>query len=132
MGTWYVNLAGRDADQQVVSLHEDSFKLRRNTKVSANATPEPVERGEEVRVAGHVRKLTLKLQYVDFRDAVVRIYFQRAGRTTKTFMGKTHTNRDGRFTKSFTAQRSGRWYAYFPGSIAHTNRWSAADLVRLG
>ena len=131
IGTWYIDVSAQDSDGTVSSVRETSMKLRRNTRVSADAAPEPVERGAGLRVRGRVFKLTAKMEYVAYRDAVVRVYFKRAGQTTKVLKGKTRTDSRGRYAMSFTAKRSGTWYAYFPGSFANTSRWSTGDLVRI-
>ena len=132
LGTWYVDVTASDSDGSVSSVREASMTLRRNTRVSADARPEPVDRNGTLRVQGRVTKLTTKLEYVAYRDAVVRVYFKRAGTTTKVLKGKTRTDSRGRYAMSFTARRSGTWYAYLPGSFANSSRWSTGDLVRIG
>ena len=131
-GTWYLDVRVSDSDGSVTNVREASMKLRRNTRVSADARPEPVERNGTLRVQGRVTKLTAKLEYVAYRDAVVRVYFKRAGTTTKVLKGKTRTNSRGRYSMAVTARRAGTWYAYFPGSFANTSRWSTGDVVRIG
>lgn len=132
IGTWYLDVTANDYDGQATSVREASMRLRRNTRVSLDARPEPVERGATLRVRGHVSKLTAKLVYADFGGAVVRVYFQRAGGSRKVLVTRTRTDRDGRYFVAVIARRPGRWYAYFPGNFANTSRWSRGDLVRIG
>lgn len=129
VGRWQVNVRGEDSDQQVVNLREDSFKLRRDTRLTVNASPEPAHQGSDIRVAGHLSRLKVNLKYADFRNRRIRIYFKPAGSQAKKLMGKTRTDRNGRFVKTFAAKRSGKWFAYFPGSLENTNRWSRPDRV---
>jgi len=131
IGTWYLDVTASDNDGQVSSVREASLRLRRNTRVSLDARPEPVDRGAALRVSGHMSKLTAKLVYLDFRDAVVRIYFRRVGSSTKVLVTRTRTDDDGRYSVAVSARRAGRWYAYYPGSFPNTSRWSPSDLVRV-
>ena len=73
-------------------------------------------------MSGRLQRLTFALDYVNWRHTDVRIYFQRAGRTTRNLVGIARTGRDGRYHATFTARRTGRWYAYFPGTTANTSK----------
>ena len=129
LGTWTLSVRGTDADQQVNSAGERSFTLKRATRLRADATPEPVTRGDRVTVAGRLRRLNAELELRPMGDRVVRVYFQREGSATKRLVGRTQTNRRGRFHETFEARRSGRWFVYFPGTQHYASRWSAGDRV---
>jgi hypothetical protein len=129
VGTWSVDVTARSSNEQVTNVGVDTFRLRRNTLLSAHAKPDSVSRGSTIRVSGRLQRLTLGLDYVNWRHQDVRIYFQRAGRTARNWVGTARTGRDGRYHATFTAHRTGRWYAYFPGTTANTSKFSAGHRV---
>jgi len=60
-----------------------------------------------------------------------RLYFQRDGSATKRLMGRTQTDRRGRFLATFAERRSGRWLVFFAGTPHYVSRWSTGDRVWL-
>jgi hypothetical protein len=129
LGTWTLSVRGTDADQQVNSAGERIFTLKRATRLRADASPEPVTRGDRVTVAGRLQRLTADLDFRPMSGRVVRVYFQREGSATKRLVGRTQTDRRGGFHARFEARRSGRWLVYFPGTPHYASRWSAGDRV---
>jgi hypothetical protein len=129
VGTYSVDVTAQAYSGPVTNVGVDTFRLRRNTLLSERARPGTVSRGGTIRLSGHLQRLTLGLDYVNWRHKDVRIYFQRAGRTTRTWVGTARTGRDGRFHTTVTAHHTGRWYAYFPGTTANTSRFSSGHRV---
>jgi hypothetical protein len=128
VGTWAVDVTAISG-LIVTNVGVDTFRLRRDTQVRADARPDPVRRDGSIRVSGRLQRLTLGLDYVNWRNKDVRIYFQRAGRTARNWVGMARTGADGRFHATFTAHHTGRWYAYFPGTTANTSKFSAGQRV---
>ncbi|MER5488523.1 hypothetical protein ABT024_35640 [Streptomyces sp. NPDC002812] len=93
-----------------------------------NAAPEPVRTGRPHTLTGRLSRLApvvkpMAGQRIDY-------YFRPAGSTAWTHMGGSVTAADGTFRKSFTATRTGSWYArYEHPDAAHFAAASRVDEV---
>lgn len=137
VGRWYVNVTVTTSTgyypytvTQTRNVRVESFLVRRDTKVTELASPRPVQRGGDLRLTGHVARLSVGLKWLDWRQKTVRIYFRPAGSDTRRLVTKTSTNRDGRYRAVVTAHRTGRWFAKVAGTSEYTVKWSAGVRVR--
>ncbi|MET9856263.1 hypothetical protein ABZY57_25385 [Streptomyces sp. NPDC006450] len=76
-----------------------------------NATPEPARKGAPITITG---KLTHRTpDWKPFAGQRIDYYYRPAGSTVWKQMGTSTTAADGTFKKSFTATRTGSWYARY-------------------
>ncbi|MCX5406396.1 hypothetical protein OHA37_21285 [Streptomyces sp. NBC_00335] len=76
-----------------------------------NAAPEPVKKGQLIKVTG-------KLNHADptwkpYAGQTINYFFKPAGSTGYKVMGTSKTATDGTFTRSFKADVTGTWYAWY-------------------
>jgi len=100
-----------------------NISLKRPSKLTFNASPEPVKKGKKVTAAG-----TLKIDGKAYANLPVVIYFKASGSKTWTVKGTAKTTSKGAFSRKFVATKSGTWKAVYAGS---TTRQAAgtADAV---
>ncbi|MDD9377034.1 hypothetical protein M8Z33_10205 [Streptomyces sp. ZAF1911] len=85
---------------------------RTNTAIPEfNAAPEPAAKGKPINVTGKLNHAAPT--WKPFAGQTVVYYFRPTGSTTWTEMGSSKTAADGTFRKSFTATRTGSWYASY-------------------
>ncbi len=129
-GTWYV-AAQVDADDGgfLTSEKAGSFLLRRYSKLTVNATPEPVAKGGTVTVSGALTRANWETRnYTGFTDQSVKLQF----RTTSGSYGdvKTVTSGTGGAVKTTTtASVDGCWRWYFAGTTTTPLVAAAGDCV---
>lgn len=112
------------------------FYVRGNVRLTRNASPEPVRKGRTLKVTGRLKGFNgeeYRPRYLPAPSGVpIKVYFtpgKHGG--TKKYVGKATTNAKGYYAKSFTAKRSGRWYAKYRGSDYYTVKMTGGDYVRV-
>jgi hypothetical protein len=109
-----------------------AFRVKRNTRLTANAKPEPVRKGRTLTVTGRLTQLTaygIDGDYVGFRGQRVAVYFKKKGSAKWVFKGYAKTSAKGVYTKKFKAKADGSWQARFAGNGSYKNVISTADYV---
>ncbi|GGN11159.1 hypothetical protein FHR83_003406 [Actinoplanes campanulatus] len=99
--------------------------LKRPSKLTLNATPEPVVKGKKITARGVLT--------VDGKVVVgvpVKIYFRAYGAKSYTYKGAARTNAKGVYGTRFTAARSGVWKVVYAGGPAR-NPAAAVDAVKV-
>jgi len=100
-----------------------NISLKRPSKLTFNASPEPVKKGKKVTAAG-----TLKIDGKAYANLPVVIYFKASGSKTWTVKGTAKTTSKGAFSRKFVATKSGTWKAAYAGSTTRQAA-SKADAV---
>ncbi|BCJ43436.1 hypothetical protein GCM10010168_42540 [Actinoplanes ianthinogenes] len=121
----YGALVPTSGDAEFTNVITKAISLKRPSKVTLNAAPEPVVKGKKLTAAG-VLKSDGKL----LAKTSVKIYFKPAGKTTWAYKGTAVTNAKGAFSKKFTATRTGTWKVVYAGTGTR-NTASATDAVKV-
>lgn len=108
-----------------------SFYVKRGTRLTANAGPEPIKKGRTLKVTGKLTRLnsTYPFKYVGYKGQRVYIYFKRKGTKKWVLKGYATTNKKGVYLKKFKARHDGYWCARFKGTTLHTPVLSSGDYV---
>lgn len=130
-GTYRADVYGAVADTDDHSDIEFTNKvtktisLKRPSKLTLNAAPEPVVKGKKLTAKG-----TLKVDGKALAGLKVKIYFKPAGATAFVYKGVATTNAKGVYSKAFTATKTGTWKAVYAGGAARDTA-SASDAVKV-
>lgn len=99
-----------------------------DTRVTANAKPEPVAKNRTITVTGTLKYQNGGRWVPTPRTKVLTVVFDPAGSDGPRRVGTVRTERNGSYSKNFTATRSGKWTVKFAGDSFY-QRASAADAV---
>ncbi len=105
------------------------FYVKRNTIMPVfNAYPEHVRQGSAIRVHGRLVKLWPDFGYVGYRGKTIDVYFKPIGGDW-TLQGSATTDRNGDWSRNFTASADGTWQARFKGTSNYHRERSRYDYV---
>ncbi|WP_244162898.1 hypothetical protein [Streptomyces bungoensis] len=133
-GVWQVDATVKANDGDYwISDDIAEFKTKRASRLTTDASPEPVAKGGRLTVSGRLTRANWEdLEYHGFTGQDVRLQFKAAGaahyRTVKT----VRTGDAGKLSTEVTATSAGSWRWYFPGTTTTARVVSAGDSVRLG
>lgn len=115
--------------------YSDTFSFKRNTYLSANATPEPVRKGSYVTVKGTLRYWNPDYRYGDgairpLTGRTVKIYFDPSGSKGPVYKGSAKTSSKGTYAKKLKQSTSGTWIVKYAGSSTLVAK-QAKDSVKI-
>ncbi|MET8944545.1 hypothetical protein ABZX30_13405 [Streptomyces sp. NPDC004542] len=132
-GLWQVNatVKANDGDYWIADDIAE-FKMKRASRLTTDASPEPVAKGAKLTVSGKLTRANWEdLKYHGFTAQDVKLQFKAAGaghyRTLKT----VRTGDAGKLSTKVTANSAGSWRWYFPGTTTTARVVSAGDAVNL-
>jgi hypothetical protein len=133
-GTWYVE-AWVDANDEDYVWKEKagSFKFLRAAKLTANASPEPVQKGKTITVTGKLTRADWEAyplpKFVNLANQSVKLQFRKKSSSTYTTVKTIKSNSLGNLSTTVKASVDGYYrYVYAGiGSTAAVN--SAGDLI---
>ncbi|MBG0560840.1 hypothetical protein [Actinoplanes aureus] len=99
--------------------------LKRPSKLTLDASPEPVVKGQTLTATG-----ALAIDGKALANAKVKIYFKAKGASSYKFKGTAVTDAAGSYTKQFTATKNGTWKAVFAGSNSR-DKAAAVDVIKV-
>ncbi|WP_327707836.1 hypothetical protein OG912_01800 [Streptomyces sp. NBC_00464] len=130
-GTWrtaaQVFLAGdaHDTDDKALPL-----QVKRATRVTVNASPEPVARGKTITVTGLVTRANWDTHtYQGYGGRTVSLQFKAAGASSYTTVKKAMSNRTGTLRTTVKATGSGTWRWTYYGNPTSGAKSSTGDQV---
>jgi hypothetical protein len=124
-GTWYVDawIDANDGDF-VWKEKAGSFKFQRAGKVTANASPEPVQKGKTLTVTGKLSRANWEtLKYAGYSGQSVKLQYRKSGSSTYTTLKTVTSNSYGDLKTTVTASADG----YYRYSFAGTTTTAAAN-----
>lgn len=101
---------------------------RYDTNVTTNAKPEPVAKDRTITVAGTLKYKKDGRWRATPTTKILTVVFDPSGTAGPRKVGTLRTDRDGSYSKNFTATRSGTWTVKFAGN-EFLQPDSAADAV---
>ncbi|GII98135.1 hypothetical protein CLV28_1436 [Sediminihabitans luteus] len=124
-GTWIVKYAG--ASNLTSDRATDYVAARYPTRLTVNASPEPVAIGGTVTVAGHL-KYTKHGRLIAPTPKTVSVYFDPAGSAGAVRVGSVRTTSSGAYSFKHSQSRSGTWIVKYAGASNLTSD-RASDYV---
>ncbi|MFC7841981.1 calcium-binding protein [Streptomyces sp. NPDC001046] len=124
-GTWYVGawVDGDDGDF-VWKEKAGSFQFQRASRLTVNASPEPVVKGKTITVTGKLSRANWEtLKYAGYTNQSVKLQFRKAGSSTYTTLKTITSNSTGELKTTVTASTDG----YFRYSFAGTTTTPAVN-----
>ncbi|MFE0730565.1 hypothetical protein ACFW2X_20395 [Streptomyces antibioticus] len=130
-GTWktaaQVFLLGNAQDVDDVNL---PLQVKRATRVTVNASPEPVAAGKTLTVAGRVTRANWNTHtYQGYAGRTVSLQFKAAGASSYTTVKKVTSSGTGALKTTVKATKPGRWRWTYYGNSTSGAKSSAGDYV---
>ncbi|MFI6320510.1 hypothetical protein ACIBG8_23450 [Nonomuraea sp. NPDC050556] len=119
-------IEARDVDGRVATTDPRRLEVQLATKLTFDASPEPVRKGGKLHARG-----TLRAGYVDLAGRQVKIQFARSGSSTYRTMATVTMTALGGFDRVLKAKDDGRWRAVYTGTSAYASAVSAGDYVNV-
>jgi hypothetical protein len=132
-GVWQVNATVKANDGDYwISDHIAEFKMKRASKLTTNAAPEPVAKGAQLTVTGKLSRANWEdLKYHGFAGQEVKLQFRKSGAAHYSTVKIVKTGDVGKLSTKVTATAAGSWRWYFPGTTTTARVVSAGDAVTL-
>ncbi|NYV78357.1 hypothetical protein [Streptomyces sp. UH6] len=116
---------GADTDDEGLTVH-----VKRNSRLTVNASPEPVTKGKSITVTGKVTRADWETRkYVSYGGRLVSLQFKPAGSTSYTTVKKVYANSSGDLRTTVTASRTGTWRWVYHGNTTTGPSTSSGDNV---
>ncbi|MFF7357515.1 DUF5707 domain-containing protein [Streptomyces filipinensis] len=132
-GTWhayaiaYGHSSGSVTDGYAASLH-----IKRNTTLTANASPEPVAHGRTITVKGALSRADWETHaYAGLSNVSVKLQFRKSGTSTYTTLKTVTSGSGGAVTATTTATSDGYYRFSYAGTTATDAATSASDFVNV-
>lgn len=117
-------VASSSSFSQYVEVREVPKAAKKASKLTFNASPEPVKKGRTMTAAG-----TLKRGTRSMANTVVKLQFHKPGKSYYT-VTTTRTNASGRFSRGVSTVRgTGTWRAVYGGNSTTKSSVSSGDYV---
>ncbi|MET7288271.1 hypothetical protein [Streptomyces sp. NPDC005573] len=132
-GGWQVNatVKANDGDYWIYDSIA-RFEVKRASKLTTDASPEPVRKGAGLTVTGKLSRANWEdLKYHGFTGQQVRLQFRAAGAAHYHTVRTVKTGDAGKLSTKVTADSAGSWRWYFPGTTTTSRVVSAGDAVKL-
>ncbi|MEU6349071.1 hypothetical protein ABZ896_07065 [Streptomyces sp. NPDC047072] len=130
-GTW--KSAGRvflPGDAQDIDNLNLPLQLKRATRVTANASPEPVAAGKTITVTGRVTRANWNTHtYQGYAGRTVSLQFKAAGASSYTTVKKVTSSSTGALKTTVKATGSGTWRWTYYGNSTSGAKSSTGDYV---
>lgn len=130
-GAWRVGAevhfkgGGGDVDDKGLTIH-----VKRNSRLTVNASPEPVAKGRTITVTGKVTRANWETRkYGSYGDRLVSLQFKPAGTTSYTTVKKVHANGSGNLKTTVKASKTGTWRWVYYGNTTTGPSKSSGDHV---
>ncbi|MEU9657418.1 hypothetical protein [Streptomyces chartreusis] len=130
-GVWQVNatVKAKDGDYWI-SDHIAEFKMKRASKLTTDAAPEPVAKGATLTVTGKLSRANWEdLKYHGYARQDVKLQFKKAGAAGYSTVKTVKTGDTGQLSTKVTATSAGSWRWYFPGTTTTARVVSTGDAV---
>ncbi|MCT7355891.1 calcium-binding protein [Streptomyces sp. 15-116A] len=130
-GTWRLStlVSAHDYDY----IHRDSattFKVQRYSKLTVNASPEPVTKGRTITVTGKLSRANWEdHQYHGYTNQPVKLQFRKKGSSTYTTVKTLTTNSTGNLSATVKATTDGYYRYSFAGTTTTPAVSAAGDFV---
>jgi hypothetical protein len=131
-GPWKVNVVASSADGTgFADAHAaGSFSMLRQTRLTVNATPEPVKKGKKLTITGQLTQSNWEtLTFSTWSGQPVQLQFCKAGTTAYRVVKTVRSGTRGALKTTVTATVDGAYRYAFPGSSAFAAGTSSGDAI---
>ncbi|MEU4465508.1 calcium-binding protein [Streptomyces sp. NPDC024017] len=124
-GTWHVTVGAlAKSGDMYWNDYYGTHKVQRASKLTVNASPEPVKKGRTVTVTGKLSRANWEtLKYAGYTNQSVKLQFRKKGSDTYTTLKTIKSNSTGELKTTVTASTDG----YFRYSFAGTTTTPAIN-----
>ena len=130
-GAWKVGAqvffkgGGGDTDDEGLTSY-----VKRNSRLTVNAAPEPVSKGKTITVTGKVTRANWETRkYASYGGRHVSLQFKPAGTASYTTVKKVYANGSGDLRTTVKASRTGTWRWVYYGNTTTGPSTSSGDNV---
>ncbi len=130
-GAWKVGAevhfrgGGGDVDDKGLTVN-----VKRNSRLTVNASPEPVVKGKTLTVTGKVTRANWETRkYGTYGGRLVNLQFKPAGATSYTTVKTVYANGSGSLKTTVKASKSGTWRWAYNGNSTTGPSKSSGDYV---
>ncbi|GAA0657116.1 hypothetical protein GCM10009535_40160 [Streptomyces thermocarboxydovorans] len=121
----YFKGGGGDTDDEGLTVH-----VKRNSRLTVNASPEPVAKGATITVTGKVTRAVWQTRkYVSYGGRKVSLQFKPAGAASYTTVKKVYANASGALRTTVKASTTGTWRWVYYGNTTIGPSTSSGDNV---
>lgn len=101
---------GGDTDDEGLTVH-----VKRNSRLTVNASPEPVAKDKTITVTGKVTRANWETRkYASYGGRLVSLQFKPSGAASYTTVKKVYASSSGGLSTTVKASKTGTWrWAYF-------------------
>jgi hypothetical protein len=131
-GPWKVHIIARSADGRSFAdvPAAGAFALLRQTRLTANAMPEPVKKGKTITVTGALTQSNWESRaFAGWSGQSVQLQFRKAGATAYTVVKTVKSTSRGALKTTVKATVDGSYRFVFPGSEQFAAGASSGDAV---
>ncbi|MGW1957638.1 calcium-binding protein [Streptomyces sp. NPDC001920] len=132
-GTWRVSVQGVAGDDSWThTASHSTTRLQRHSKLTVNAGPEPIAKGQPLTVTGKLTRANWDtLDYRGYTNQPAKLQFRKAGTTTYTTIKTVYTSSTGNLTTTVPASEDGYWRWNFAGTSTTPAVKATGDFVEV-
>jgi hypothetical protein len=130
-GTWkvWVGAIGNDGDYIIRDAYKTT-KVQRASKLTVNASPEPVKKGKTITVTGKLSRANWDtLKYAGYANQSVKLQYRKKGSDTYSTLKTIKTNSTGELKTTVTASGDGYYRYSFAGTTTTPAINATGDFV---
>ncbi|MFF8944460.1 calcium-binding protein [Streptomyces sp. NPDC014864] len=130
-GTWkvWVGAAGNDGDYVIKDAYKTA-RVQRYSKLTVNASPEPVYKGKTITVTGKLSRANWDdLQYHGYANQYVKLQYRKSGSSTYTTLKTIKSDSYGNLKTTTTASADGYYRYSFAGTTTTPAVNATGDFV---
>ncbi|MDQ0935112.1 calcium-binding protein [Streptomyces turgidiscabies] len=129
-GVWEVRVHVDAWETSYDNRGDYTFKVLRASKLTANATPEPVKKGRTITVKGTLTHADWSVdKYVGVKNRSVKLQFRKKGGTGYTTVKTVRTGKGGAVTATTTAGSDGYYRFVYGGTGTTAAVTSSGDFI---
>ncbi|MEU1520235.1 calcium-binding protein [Streptomyces sp. NPDC005811] len=128
---WYIEayVYGKDGDW-LSADKAATFTVRRQAKLTANASPEPVRKNATLTVTGKLTRANWEThKYGGYSGRKAKLQFRKAGTSTYTTVKTVTSGSGGTLKTTVRATADGYWRWYFPGDTTTSTAGATGDYI---
>lgn len=116
---------GGDTDDEGLTVH-----VKRNSRLTVNASPEPVAKDKTITVTGKVTRANWETRkYASYGGRLVSLQFKPSGAASYTTVKKVYANSSGDLRTTVKASKTGTWRWVYYGNTTTGAAMSSGDNV---
>jgi hypothetical protein len=130
-GAWHVSVSAFDNTDGGVSYSKyKTAYVQRSSKLTVNASPEPVAKGKTITVTGKLTRADWQTRsYRGYGNQAVKLQFRKAGASTYNTVKTVRADSAGSLKTTVTASADGYWRYVFAGTSTTAPVKATGDFV---